>query len=85
MIEARMVKKVRTMAIVPIFILVIDMAFYQIAAQSFKDQQRRYPRIRATMEAKAALLEGLFGSKGLPYPPSEIFIRIFKRERALAL
>ncbi|RMG54965.1 MAG: hypothetical protein D6723_03825 [Acidobacteria bacterium] len=84
-------EKARTTAIAPVLILAIDVAFCRIAAQRFKDRQGRYPRIRAAMETKAALLERPSRGKGYSYPPAElfitadVFIRILKRERVLEL
>ena len=54
-------------------------------AQRFEDQQRRYPRVRAAIREKDALLGRLFESKDIEYPPRQIFIRAFKEEKILEL
>lgn len=54
-------------------------------AQGFEDQQRRYPRVREAIREKDALLSKLFESKDIEYPPRQILIRIFKKEKILQL
>ena len=54
-------------------------------AQYFEDQQRRYPRVRAAIREKDALLSKLFESKDIEYPPRQILIRTFKKEKILQL
>ena len=53
--------------------------------QNFRDEQRRYPRVRTAIEEKDPLLRQLFADRGLTYPPQKIFLRIFKQEKILEL
>ena len=49
-------------------------------AGSFRQEQNRYPRVRAARERTQPKLEGLFKLAGLTYPPRRIFLRVFKFE-----
>lgn len=51
--------------------------------QNFADKQRRSPRVRAAFEEKDGSLRSLFADQGIPYPPQQLFIRIFKQEKIL--
>jgi murein L,D-transpeptidase YafK len=53
------------------------------AAQSFKQKQLRYERVRAAFTQKEEGLKKLCLEMGFSYPPKELFIRIFKREKLL--
>jgi murein L,D-transpeptidase YafK len=52
---------------------------------SFRQQQERFPRVRAAEKAKDSNLRALFESKGLPYPPKGLLLRAFKKEAQLDL
>ncbi len=56
-----------------------------VMAESFKTQQSKYPRVRAAREEKADLIDSLFKAANIDYPPGQIFMRAFKRERQLEL
>ena len=56
-----------------------------VFAKSFKEEQMRYPRVRAAVREKDSLIKELFKGCTIQYPPQEIFIRIFKEERTLEL
>jgi len=47
---------------------------------SFREEQNRYPRVRAARNLAQPHLEELFRNAGLPYPPRRIFLRLFKLE-----
>jgi murein L,D-transpeptidase YafK len=53
--------------------------------KSFRDQQWKFPRVRAASVEKDALLRQRFQEKGLAYPPHAILIRAFKKEATLEL
>ena len=53
--------------------------------KSFRDQQWKFPRVRAASAEKDALLRQRFQEKGLPYPPHAILLRAFKKEAVLEL
>ena len=71
--------------------LVTSLTFIAIYAcqsadvKTFTDTQRKYPRVRTAVEEKDTLLRQLFTDRGIPYPPKEIFIRVFKQEKILEL
>lgn len=48
---------------------------------TFKDKQQRYPRVRTAMLEKDSSLRKLFANQGLAYPPQNLFIRVFKKEK----
>jgi len=50
------------------------------AAESFREQQQRYPRVRAAYERKEAALRTLFEEKRAAWPPQRLFLRVFKAE-----
>jgi len=52
-------------------------------SQNFKEQQLKYPRVANAFKEKESILKNLFNEKKLSYPPRQIFVRIFKRERIL--
>ncbi|MBN2400096.1 MAG: L,D-transpeptidase family protein [Candidatus Aminicenantes bacterium] len=47
---------------------------------SFRDEQNRFPRVRAARNRSQSHLEDLFKKAGLTYPPRRIFLRLFKLE-----
>ncbi len=55
------------------------------AQRTFKEDQLRYSRVREAFKQKASHLRQLFVEKELPYPPRQIFIRIFKQEKVVEL
>jgi murein L,D-transpeptidase YafK len=55
------------------------------AQDSFRYEQWKYPRVSKAFMEKEDLLRWTFISKGLPYPPGRIFIRVFKDEKILEL
>jgi len=55
------------------------------AQRTFKEDQLRYARVREAAKQKASHLKQLFADQGLPYPPGQIFIRIFKQEQIVEL
>jgi murein L,D-transpeptidase YafK len=54
-----------------------------MAQPAFKQRQLEYPRVRAAFIEKEPRLKTRYSEKGLRYPPANIFIRIFKREKQL--
>lgn len=68
-----------------IIILLSAMIFscQSIETVTFKDKQQMYPRVRVAMSEKDNLLRKRFESRGLKYPPQNIFIRAFKQEKVL--
>ena len=54
-------------------------------AGTFRQQQLAVPRVRDAVAAKAAVVRSLFVSKGLPYPPRGVFLRVFKLDRSFEL
>jgi murein L,D-transpeptidase YafK len=47
---------------------------------SFREEQNRFPRVRAARDCAQPRLEELFKNAGLTYPPRRIFLRLFKLE-----
>jgi murein L,D-transpeptidase YafK len=80
--RAKKEPKLKSLALVLPFLIGLQ---FQAWAQNFKDEQRRFTRVRAAMREKEAAIRELFRRTELPYPPREIFIRIFKHERVLEL
>ena len=59
--------------------------FSTVSAGEFRDQQFRYPRVRAAAAAKGAAVEAAFRAAGVAWPPREIYLRGFKMEQELEL
>ncbi|HEX4385210.1 MAG TPA: hypothetical protein VH083_19760 [Myxococcales bacterium] len=56
-----------------------------LLAAGFLQQQLTEPRVRAAFEQHEAAAKALFRERGVPYPPRQILLRAFKRERELEL
>ncbi len=56
---------------------------HSVEAQSFRQEQARYPRVQSAITDKEPALKALCASKNLSFPPSRIFLRIFKHEKIL--
>ncbi len=54
-------------------------------AGDFLARQRRFPRVKAAYEARAAAVEASFREAGAAWPPRGLFIRAFKHDRAVEL
>ncbi len=57
----------------------------QGSGATFRQEQARFPRVRAAREAAQPRLEFLFRQAGLSYPASEVFLRVLKMEKELEL
>jgi len=64
-------------------LLVVIALSFSLHSQTFKHEQSRYPRVKSAIAEKDSLLKALCASKNIFYPPSKIFIRIFKHEQLL--
>ena len=53
--------------------------------QTFKDKQLKYSRVQTAMKEKDVPLRKLFANRGFVYPPQNIFIRIFKKEKIVEI
>ena len=58
---------------------------FTLVQGSFKDQQKRYPRVRTAYAEKADLIDQKLARKGMSKNKIEIYIRIFKFEKELEL
>ncbi|MCC6806419.1 MAG: L,D-transpeptidase family protein [Deltaproteobacteria bacterium] len=52
-------------------------------AGSFKDEQMKIARVRGAQKNVDQKLRDRFKERGLSYPPAAIFLRVFKRDKAL--
>lgn len=66
---------------VMVFALLIASSIQRASAQNFKAQQLKYARVKSAAAEKESLIKEMFRRKRLSYPPTRMFIRIFKRER----
>lgn len=55
------------------------------AAETFRQQQERFPRVRAARTQAQPRLEADFRRAGLDYPAAEVLLRVFKMEGELEL
>jgi murein L,D-transpeptidase YafK len=56
-----------------------------LLAAGFLQQQLAEPRVRAAFQQHEAAAKALFQDREVPYPPRQILLRAFKRERELEL
>jgi murein L,D-transpeptidase YafK len=63
--------------------IILAASIMPAAAQTFKQKQLRYERVRAAFTEKEEGLKSLCRSRRIPYPPAGLFIRILKKENAL--
>lgn len=70
-----------------VIIVVILFIIPQIVTgqNTFKDVQNRYPRVHQARENCEHAIDSLFQTKGINYPPEEILIVAYKRERFIHL
>ncbi len=71
--------------LVSAMILVLMFPSISVAQDRFKNEQFRYPRVRAAFEEKESILKTIISEKGLQWPPENILIIIFKHEREVEL
>jgi len=58
---------------------------HEISAQDFRIEQKKYIRVKNAYQEKETSLKQSLKQAKLPYPASEIYIRIFKTEQTLEL
>lgn len=70
-----------------VLVVVILFIIPQIATGQniFKDVQNRYPRVRQARENCEYDIDSLFKTRGINYPPEEILIAAYKKERLIHL
>lgn len=56
-----------------------------IEGENFKAQQAKFSRVQTAIAEKEASVKKLFAERKLAYPPTEIFLRTFKREQVIEL
>lgn len=57
----------------------------ELVRAPFVIDQLRYPRVRAARQSAGPRIRTLFDQRGLRHPAAEVYLRAFKRERALEL
>ncbi|ALO16303.1 hypothetical protein L21SP5_02680 [Salinivirga cyanobacteriivorans] len=68
-----------------IFIIFFLLLTLQIAAQSFKQEQKKYPRVRTAYAEKETEIKNLLLQNGLNIENLRVYIRAFKLEKKLEL
>ncbi|MEZ4885970.1 MAG: L,D-transpeptidase family protein [Chitinophagales bacterium] len=68
-----------------LFLLLIGLSFTDNFAQSFENSQLQYTRVRTAKNDKEYKLRQKFEARGLPYPPTEVYFRAFKKEGVLEI
>lgn len=67
------------MAMIVIF-LFLSSQCAQCASAGFKEEQKKFSRVREAYQLREAAVKNIFEEKGLKYPPKQIFFRVFKAE-----
>lgn len=70
---------------IPVFAVMLTLLVAPTFARSFKQEQCRYPRVRAAYVEKTDWMVAKLAEKGLKREEIHILIRAFKRERVLEL
>jgi len=52
-------------------------------SMDFKEDQLRYQRVRQAYQDKESTVKSMFASRGLTFPPRELLLRAFKKEKTL--
>jgi len=68
-------------SVILVFFILVSLS----TSQSFEQQQRRFSRVRSSFSEKEETVKELFSSANVQFPPTQIFIRIFKFEQQLEL
>jgi len=76
-------RKTKFFQLITIFILLFHLISY--GQQSFKNDQKRYHRYRTAIADKESIIKQKFSKSKISFPPNEIFIRVFKREKVVEL
>jgi len=63
--------------------VVIVWLLFSLSQETVSNDQLWFPRVREAKERKDVLLKRLFSEKNITYPPSQLFLRIFKAENVL--
>src|SRR5580693_6279698 len=75
----------KPMGFLPVAVLFLGSMAASEEANSFRDQQLQYPRVRAAAKEKDHVLRRRCEEKKISYPPRAILFRAFKREARLEL
>jgi len=75
--------KTAKIALPLLFLLTASLSSEEL--KSFRDVQRKYPRVRTASKEKDEVLRQRFKDKDLAYPPRAILLRAFKQEAQLEL
>src|SRR6266481_5687025 len=73
----------RSKIVLLLFFAVCSLQLATPSNLSFREEQYRFPRVRAASAEKNDVLRQLFANKGLRYPPRTILLRAFKKEAQL--
>lgn len=68
-----------------LFVLAVGIVPPAFGGETFRQEQQRYPRVRAARTQAQPRLEADFKGAGLSYPAVEVFLRVFKLENELEL
>jgi murein L,D-transpeptidase YafK len=72
----------RRLLFLPAFLLAVGST---ALAQTFAETQLKHERVKTTFSEKDSILRKLCKEKDLPYPPSAIFLRVFKKDTLIEL
>ncbi|MGB0929791.1 MAG: L,D-transpeptidase family protein [Chitinophagales bacterium] len=68
-----------------LFLLLISLSFTDSLAQGFENSQLKFSRVRTAKADKEYKLQQKFAARNLPYPPTEVYFRAFKKEGVLEI
>lgn len=68
-----------------LLIILIPFIFINQTGNNFLNQQMQYQHFRKASEQKYEIVRSYFKEKNLEFPPHEIFLRVFKKQRIVEL
>jgi murein L,D-transpeptidase YafK len=66
-----------------LFFLLFSLSAFMAAAQTFKQEQLKYSKVKTAYDDKGETVKKMVAAKGLTLQNMELFIRIFKEEQQL--
>lgn len=77
--------KSRRIAVLTISILSVIVMSFSMLQRSFKDSQKRYPRVRTAYAEKTETIKNQLAAQGFKLDGLQIYLRVFKFEKELEL
>lgn len=77
--------KMRSLALISITVVSVLVMSFSMLQRSFKESQKRYPRVRTAFAEKTEIIKSQLAKQGLKLDGLQIYLRVFKFEKKLEL